>query len=179
MDDSRIDILPHDIYFIIFSYLSPQQLIHVAGVCKKWREIIFENWEKLVKEDASLDSRFQFLGRKGISFFESWLERCRFTRMVKEIVQGNSKKKPRLPIQFINNKTKRQQVFSRKKLAIMQETYDLVNSTGAEAIFITATSAGNVYTFGTPKFQKIVTTDAFKHEFKSLMQESKEEEIIH
>lgn len=73
------------------------------------------------------------------------------------------KKKPggsgrrRIEIKFIENKSRRQVTFSRRKRGLMKKAYELTTLTGTQALVLIASETGHVYTFATPKLQPVVT----------------------
>jgi len=81
--------------------------------------------------------------------------------MIKE--EGKKKKKAggsgrrRIEIKFIENKSRRQVTFSRRKRGLMKKAYELTTLTGTQALVLIASETGHVYTFATPKLQPVVT----------------------
>ncbi|KAL6071039.1 transcription factor of the MADS box [Balamuthia mandrillaris] len=77
--------------------------------------------------------------------------------------KGGIKKKPggsgrrRIEIKFIDNKSRRQVTFSRRKRGLMKKAYELTTLTGTQALVLIASETGHVYTFATPKLQPVVT----------------------
>jgi len=77
--------------------------------------------------------------------------------------KGKKKKKAggsgrrRIEIKFIENKSRRQVTFSRRKRGLMKKAYELTTLTGTQALVLIASETGHVYTFATPKLQPVVT----------------------
>jgi len=63
----------------------------------------------------------------------------------------------RIDIKFIENKSRRQVTFSRRKRGLMKKAYELTTLTGTQALVLIASETGHVYTFATPKLQPVVT----------------------
>jgi len=63
----------------------------------------------------------------------------------------------RIEIKFIENKSRRQVTFSRRKRGLMKKAYELTTLTGTQALVLIASETGHVYTFATPKLQPVVT----------------------
>eukprot|EP01089_Gocevia_fonbrunei_P013034 TRINITY_DN3239_c0_g2_i1.p1 TRINITY_DN3239_c0_g2~~TRINITY_DN3239_c0_g2_i1.p1 ORF type:complete len:320 (+),score=60.59 TRINITY_DN3239_c0_g2_i1:196-1155(+) len=79
-------------------------------------------------------------------------------------LKGDGKKKKaggsgrrRIEIKFIENKSRRQVTFSRRKRGLMKKAYELTTLTGTQALVLIASETGHVYTFATPKLQPVVT----------------------
>lgn len=70
--------------------------------------------------------------------------------------QGGSGRR-RIDIKFIENKSRRQVTFSRRKRGLMKKAYELTTLTGTQALVLIASETGHVYTFATPKLQPVVT----------------------
>eukprot|EP01087_Luapelamoeba_hula_P017430 TRINITY_DN5492_c0_g1_i1.p1 TRINITY_DN5492_c0_g1~~TRINITY_DN5492_c0_g1_i1.p1 ORF type:complete len:371 (+),score=71.98 TRINITY_DN5492_c0_g1_i1:252-1364(+) len=63
----------------------------------------------------------------------------------------------RIEIKYIDNKSRRQVTFSRRKRGLMKKAYELTTLTGTQALVLIASETGHVYTFATPKLQPVVT----------------------
>jgi len=72
----------------------------------------------------------------------------------------------KIPIEFIEDKSRRQITFSKRKAGLMKKAYELTTLTGTQALLLVASETGHVYTFATPKLQPFVTIP----EGKSLIQ---------
>jgi hypothetical protein len=72
----------------------------------------------------------------------------------------------KIPIEFIDDKSRRQITFSKRKAGLMKKAYELTTLTGTQALLLVASETGHVYTFATPKLQPFVTIP----EGKSLIQ---------
>lgn len=68
-----------------------------------------------------------------------------------------SRKRRRLPIEFIHNKNRRHITFSKRKAGIMKKAYELSTLTGTEVMLLVASETGHVYTYATPKLQPLIT----------------------
>eukprot|EP01102_Stenamoeba_stenopodia_P007295 TRINITY_DN2040_c0_g1_i3.p1 TRINITY_DN2040_c0_g1~~TRINITY_DN2040_c0_g1_i3.p1 ORF type:complete len:140 (-),score=16.79 TRINITY_DN2040_c0_g1_i3:129-548(-) len=71
-----------------------------------------------------------------------------------------SKKKAgrrKIKIEFIEDKSRRQITFSKRKAGLMKKAYELTTLTGTQALLLVASETGHVYTFATPKLQPFVT----------------------
>jgi len=74
---------------------------------------------------------------------------------VKKKTGGSGRR--RIEIKFIENKSRRQVTFSRRKRGLMKKAYELTTLTGTQALVLIASETGHVYTFATPKLQPVVT----------------------
>jgi hypothetical protein len=77
-----------------------------------------------------------------------------------EDAQPPKKKKQgrrKIKIEFIEDKSRRQITFSKRKAGIMKKAYELTTLTGTQALLLIASETGHVYTFATPKLQPFVT----------------------
>jgi len=63
----------------------------------------------------------------------------------------------KIKIEFIDDKSRRQITFSKRKAGIMKKAYELTTLTGTQALLLIASETGHVYTFATPKLQPFVT----------------------
>jgi hypothetical protein len=63
----------------------------------------------------------------------------------------------KIKIQFIEDKSRRQITFSKRKAGIMKKAYELTTLTGTQALLLIASETGHVYTFATSKLQPFVT----------------------
>jgi len=63
----------------------------------------------------------------------------------------------KINIEFIEDKSRRQITFSKRKAGLMKKAYELTTLTGTQALLLVASETGHVYTFATPKLQPFVT----------------------
>jgi len=63
----------------------------------------------------------------------------------------------KIKIEFIEDKSRRQITFSKRKAGLMKKAYELTTLTGTQALLLVASETGHVYTFATPKLQPFVT----------------------
>lgn len=63
----------------------------------------------------------------------------------------------KIKIEFIEDKSRRQITFSKRKAGIMKKAYELTTLTGTQALLLIASETGHVYTFATSKLQPFVT----------------------
>jgi len=72
---------------------------------------------------------------------------------------ANKKKSGRrkIKVEFIEDKSRRQITFSKRKAGLMKKAYELTTLTGTQALLLVASETGHVYTFATPKLQPFVT----------------------
>merc|ERR1712137_1366436 len=63
----------------------------------------------------------------------------------------------KIKIEYIQNKSRRQITFSKRKAGLMKKAYELTTLTGTQALLLVASETGHVYTFATPKLQPFVT----------------------
>jgi len=69
----------------------------------------------------------------------------------------NRQGRRKINIEFIEDKSRRQITFSKRKAGIMKKAYELTTLTGTQALLLIASETGHVYTFATPKLQPFVT----------------------
>jgi len=67
---------------------------------------------------------------------------------------GTGRKK--IEIKFIEKKLKRQITFSKRKAGMMKKIHELTTLTGTEALLVLVSETGHVYTYATPKLDKLV-----------------------
>lgn len=72
----------------------------------------------------------------------------------------------KIPIEFIEDKSRRHITFSKRKAGIMKKAYELSTLTGTQVLLLVASETGHVYTFATPKLQPLIT----KPEGKNVIQ---------
>ncbi|XP_063933547.1 serum response factor homolog A-like [Zophobas morio] len=72
----------------------------------------------------------------------------------------------KIPIEFIEDKSRRTITFSKRKAGIMKKAFELSTLTGTQVLLLVASETGHVYTFATPKLQPMIT----KPEGKNLIQ---------
>lgn len=72
----------------------------------------------------------------------------------------NQKPRRKVEISFIENKSRRQITFSKRKRGIMKKSFELSTLTGAPTLCIIASETGHVYTFMTPGFDQLVNNPA-------------------
>lgn len=63
----------------------------------------------------------------------------------------------KIEIEFIQNKSRRQITFSKRKAGILKKAYELTTLTGTQALLLITSETGHVYTFATPKLQPFIT----------------------
>lgn len=59
-------------------------------------------------------------------------------------------------LKFIEGKTRRGVTFSKRKKGLMKKAYELSVLTGSEILVLVASEGGNVFTFSTDRFKKII-----------------------
>jgi hypothetical protein len=72
----------------------------------------------------------------------------------------------KINIEYIQDKSRRQITFSKRKAGIMKKAYELATLTGTQVLLLVASESGHVYTFATPKLQPLIT----EQEGKNLIQ---------
>lgn len=68
----------------------------------------------------------------------------------------SNQQKRKYPIKYIENKTRRQVTFAKRRNGIMKKAYELSVLTGANVLLLIFSSNGLVYTFTTPKLEPFV-----------------------
>jgi len=86
-----------------------------------------------------------------------------YTPPVKEPQRRGRRK---INIEYIQDKSRRQITFSKRKAGIMKKAYELATLTGTQVLLLVASESGHVYTFATPKLQPLIT----EQEGKNLIQ---------
>lgn len=69
----------------------------------------------------------------------------------------------KIDIKFIEDKTRRQITFSKRKAGLMKKAYELSTLTGTQILVLVTSETGHVYTFATKKFQPFVTDNKGKN----------------
>merc|ERR1712232_1464925 len=75
----------------------------------------------------------------------------------------------KIKIEYIQNKSRRQITFSKRKAGLMKKAYELTTLTGTQALLLVASETGHVYTFATPKLQPFVTLPEGKNLIQSCL----------
>eukprot|EP00123_Amoebidium_parasiticum_P011205 comp20572_c0_seq1/m.26469 comp20572_c0_seq1/g.26469 ORF comp20572_c0_seq1/g.26469 comp20572_c0_seq1/m.26469 type:complete len:196 (-) comp20572_c0_seq1:593-1180(-) len=83
-----------------------------------------------------------------------------------EVSERKTGGRRKIPIEFIDDKSRRHITFSKRKAGIMKKAYELSTLTGTQVLLLVASETGHVYTFATPKLQPLIT----KPEGKNLIQ---------
>lgn len=83
-----------------------------------------------------------------------------------ELLERKTGGRRKIPIEFIEDKSRRHITFSKRKAGIMKKAYELSTLTGTQVLLLVASETGHVYTFATPKLQPLIT----KPEGKNLIQ---------
>lgn len=83
-----------------------------------------------------------------------------------ELIERKTGGRRKIPIEFIEDKSRRHITFSKRKAGIMKKAYELSTLTGTQVLLLVASETGHVYTFATPKLQPLIT----KPEGKNLIQ---------
>lgn len=63
----------------------------------------------------------------------------------------------KIEIKYIEDKTRRQITFSKRKAGLMKKAYELSTLTGTQILVLVTSETGHVYTFATKKFQPFIT----------------------
>jgi len=95
-------------------------------------------------------------------------EKKQKTEKTKKKKTGGSGRR-KIEIKFIDNKSRRQVTFSRRKRGLMKKAYELTTLTGTQALVLIASETGHVYTFATPKLQPVVTLREGKELIRSCL----------
>ncbi|KAI8873466.1 SRF-TF-domain-containing protein, partial [Ramicandelaber brevisporus] len=73
----------------------------------------------------------------------------------------------KIKIEFIQEKSRRQITFSKRKTGIMKKAYELSTLTGTEVLLMVVSETGLVYTYSTDKLSPIIQSE----DGKALIQE--------
>ncbi|CCC67854.1 hypothetical protein NCAS_0A12960 [Naumovozyma castellii] len=68
----------------------------------------------------------------------------------------------RIPIKYIENKTRRHVTFAKRRHGIMKKAYELSVLTGANVLLLILSGSGLVYTFSTPKLEPVIRDEEGK-----------------
>ncbi|PVZ96796.1 hypothetical protein BB558_007274 [Smittium angustum] len=71
-------------------------------------------------------------------------------------------RRKKIKIEFIEQKSRRNITFSKRKAGIMKKAYELSKLTGSQILLLIVSESGLVYTFTTTKFQSFVSSDRGK-----------------
>jgi len=80
----------------------------------------------------------------------------------------------KIKIEYIEDKTRRQITFSKRKAGIMKKAYELTTLTGTQGLLLIASETGHVYTFATSKLQPFVTHQEGKALIQSCLNETED-----
>jgi len=64
----------------------------------------------------------------------------------------------KINIAFIEDKSKRQITFSKRKSGIMKKAYEISRLTGTQALLMVASETGHVYTYATPNLRPFINS---------------------
>lgn len=92
----------------------------------------------------------------------------------KDDVKSESKRRGgkgrrRVEISFIENKSRRNITFSKRKAGIMKKAYELATLTGTQVLLLVASENGHVYTFATPSLQPMINDAPGRSLIRSLL----------
>lgn len=73
-----------------------------------------------------------------------------------EMIQEPKDVRRKIPIKYIENRTRRQVTFAKRRHGIMKKAYELSVLTGANILLLILGHSGLVYTFSTPKLEPII-----------------------
>lgn len=73
-----------------------------------------------------------------------------------------TKGKQKIPIEFIDDRSKRYSTFSKRKTGLMKKAVELAELTGAEVLLLIASETNHVYTFATQRLKGIVELECGK-----------------
>ena len=79
-----------------------------------------------------------------------------------EMIQEPKDVRRKIPIKYIENKTRRQVTFAKRRHGIMKKAYELSVLTGVNILLLILGHSGLVYTFSTPKLEPIIREDKGK-----------------
>lgn len=91
-------------------------------------------------------------------------------------VKLKMKERVKVPVKYIENKTRRHVTFAKRRLGIMKKAYELSVLTGANILLLILSRTGLVYTFTTPKLEPIVRDDEGKNLIRACLEASTAEQ---
>ncbi|CCK73088.1 Arg80p KNAG_0M02350 [Huiozyma naganishii CBS 8797] len=68
----------------------------------------------------------------------------------------------KVPIKYLENRTRRQVTFAKRRHGIMKKAYELSVLTGSNILLLILSRSGLVYTFSTPKLEPIIRDEEGK-----------------
>lgn len=80
--------------------------------------------------------------------------------------------KQKVPIKYISNRARRQVTFAKRRHGIMKKAYELSVLTGANVLLLILSKSGLVYTFTTPKLERIVREEEGKSLIRRCLQDT-------
>ncbi|KAM0683183.1 hypothetical protein MDAP_001599 [Mitosporidium daphniae] len=83
----------------------------------------------------------------------------------------------KIKIEFIEDRSKRNITFSKRRTGIMKKAYELSTLTGTQVLLLVASESGHIYTFATPKFQPMVTKSEGKNMIQECLNVAESEEV--
>lgn len=87
--------------------------------------------------------------------------------------------KQKIPIKYIENKTRRHVTFAKRKHGIMKKAYELSVLTGANVLLLILSRSGLVYTFTTPKLESIVRDEDGKMLIRACLNSSDDDMALY
>lgn len=79
--------------------------------------------------------------------------------------------KQKVPVKYIANRARRHVTFAKRRHGIMKKAYELSVLTGANVLLLILSKSGLVYTFTTPKLERIVREQEGKRLIRQCLQE--------
>lgn len=87
--------------------------------------------------------------------------------------------KQKIPIKYIENKTRRHVTFAKRRHGIMKKAYELSVLTGANVLLLILSRSGLVYTFTTPKLESIVRDEDGKMLIRACLNSSDDDMALY
>lgn len=75
----------------------------------------------------------------------------------------------KIPIKYIENRTRRQVTFAKRRHGIMKKAYELSVLTGSNILLLILSNNGLIYTFTTPKLEPIIRENEGKELIRSCL----------
>lgn len=79
--------------------------------------------------------------------------------------------KQKVPIKYIANRARRHVTFAKRRHGIMKKAYELSVLTGSNVLLLILSKSGLVYTFTTPKLERIIREEEGKRLIRQCLRE--------
>ena len=95
----------------------------------------------------------------------------------KKVEVSKKRKRKSTKIEFIEDKSRRQTTFSRRKKGLMKKMFELITLTGTQGLLIIASDSGHVHTFATAHLRPVVVNPYGKELISACLSDENDKSI--